>query len=168
MSQSSISFRTKTAFCFPVSRDGHHLEEAGELAALERVRRLGSRHLLAQPHEVERGAVRLFAAAGAAEKVDREVRRDAVKPGVEGVLLVVPRQLLPDPQEDELGDVAGVLAVADDPAGDRDDGGGLSGDEGLESDGVAPPGAQGEVAVGKLGGFLSVPTFAVYELHRSP
>src|SRR5262245_31203468 len=106
-----------------------------------------------------------LAAARAPQEVDREVRRDPVEPGVQGVLRVVAVNLAPDPQEDHLRHVAGVLDVADDPARQGDHRGRLPGDEDFEADHVALAGADGEVPIGQLPGLPAFPLLAVDELH---
>ena len=63
------------------------------------------------------------------ERVDGEVSRDPEDPRRESPRRVVAREVLPDAQERELGDVAGVLGVAEHPAEKRDDGVGAAANE---------------------------------------
>src|SRR5262249_40435665 len=81
---------------------GNRLEEPRELRVLGRARRVGGSGLLALLHEMEGRTVGPLAAASAAEEVDREIRRDAIEPGVQRVALVIPVELAPDPEEDHL------------------------------------------------------------------
>ena len=113
----------------------------------------------------------LLAAARAAQEVDREIRGDPVEPRVERVPLVVAVDFLPHAQEDHLGDVPGVLDVADDAAGQRDHGRRLARNQRLEGEHVAAPRPDGQVAVGQLREPLPLEPFAVDEFHgpeRSP
>src|SRR6185436_6784371 len=147
------------------ARDG--LEEARELRVLGVARGLRRRGLLALPNDVERRPVGALAAAGAAEKVDREVGGDAVEPGVERVLFVVAVDLVPHAKEDHLGDVPGVLGVADDAPGEGTHGRGLAGHERFEGDHFAAPRPNGKVPVRQFGRYLAVPALAVHEFHAS-
>src|SRR6187402_2390522 len=74
---------------------GDALEEPRELGVLGDPRRVGGRALLALPDQVERRAMSPLARPRAAEEVDRQVRRDAVEPGVQREALVVAMDLVP-------------------------------------------------------------------------
>src|SRR5262249_22197569 len=102
----------ESGFLFTAQLGARLLEQTRETDFLRRPARLRSGCLLFGPNQMERGAMGLLAALGASQEVDRKVGRDSVEPGIEGVLLVVPIQLLPDAQKDQLGDVARVLPVA--------------------------------------------------------
>src|SRR5262249_34914547 len=62
------------------------LEQTRETDFLRRPARLGGGRFLLGLNEVEGGAMGFFAALGASQEVDREIRGDSVEPGIEGVL----------------------------------------------------------------------------------
>src|SRR5262249_16713835 len=126
------------------------LEEAREPSFFGGPARLGGSRLLLGADQMKRGAMSFLAALGASQKIDREIRGDSIEPGIEGVLLVVAIELLPNAQEDQLSDVAGVLAITHDAARHRENRRGLPNDQRLEGDSISAPSFSGELEIGQL------------------